>query len=81
MRTSSVALKQRLKHSTGFVDESALLKHELAYCLGQIKRTSALPVLESVLTNEKEDPMVRHEASSISSIYCNVLITIDASLS
>ncbi|THH28259.1 hypothetical protein EUX98_g5921 [Antrodiella citrinella] len=49
--------------SKGFADESALLKHELAYCLGQIKRTSALPVLESVLTNEKEDPMVRHEAA------------------
>ncbi|TBU47425.1 ARM repeat-containing protein [Dichomitus squalens] len=46
-----------------FADESALLKHELAYCLGQMKNTSALPVLESVLANEKEDPMVRHEAA------------------
>lgn len=45
----------------GFADESALLKHELAYCLGQIKRTSALPVLESVLRDETENPMVRHE--------------------
>ncbi|KAI0074576.1 deoxyhypusine hydroxylase [Panus rudis PR-1116 ss-1] len=49
--------------SKGFADESALLKHELAYCLGQMKRTSALPILESVLANEKEDPMVRHEAA------------------
>ncbi|KAI0684928.1 ARM repeat-containing protein [Cytidiella melzeri] len=49
--------------SKGFVDESALLKHELAYCLGQIKRISALPVLESVLCNENEDAMVRHEAA------------------
>ncbi|KAI0789668.1 ARM repeat-containing protein [Abortiporus biennis] len=49
--------------SKGFSDESALLKHELAYCLGQMKKTSALPVLETVLTNEKEDPMVRHEAA------------------
>ncbi|KAI6027688.1 hypothetical protein PISMIDRAFT_30955 [Pisolithus microcarpus 441] len=49
--------------SKGFQDRSALLKHELAYCLGQIKRTSALPVLESVLRNEDEDPMVRHEAA------------------
>ncbi|KAK7690363.1 deoxyhypusine hydroxylase [Cerrena zonata] len=47
----------------GFADESALLKHELAYCLGQIKKTSALPVLEQVLRDEKEDPMVRHEAA------------------
>ena len=45
----------------GFADESALLKHELAYCLGQMKNTRALPVLENVLANEKEDPMVRHE--------------------
>ena len=48
-------------NSLGFADESALLKHELAYCLGQMKNTKALPVLESVLANEKEDPMVRHE--------------------
>ncbi|KAH9933204.1 ARM repeat-containing protein [Epithele typhae] len=49
--------------SKGFADESALLKHELAYCLGQMKNTTALPVLESVLSNEREDPMVRHEAA------------------
>ncbi|KAF5315486.1 hypothetical protein D9619_007222 [Psilocybe cf. subviscida] len=47
----------------GFSDESALLKHELAYCLGQIKKTSALPALESVLRDVSEDPMVRHEAA------------------
>ncbi|KAI0771216.1 ARM repeat-containing protein [Trametes elegans] len=49
--------------SKGFADESALLKHELAYCLGQMKNKNALPVLENVLSNEKEDPMVRHEAA------------------
>ncbi|KIP06708.1 hypothetical protein PHLGIDRAFT_128129 [Phlebiopsis gigantea 11061_1 CR5-6] len=49
--------------SKGFADESALLKHELAYCLGQMKKISALPVLEAVLADEKEDPMVRHEAA------------------
>ncbi|KAN0087538.1 Armadillo-type fold [Tylopilus felleus] len=49
--------------SKGFDDPSALLKHELAYCLGQMKRTSALPVLESVLRKQGEDPMVRHEAA------------------
>ncbi|PPQ67726.1 hypothetical protein CVT25_009332 [Psilocybe cyanescens] len=47
----------------GFKDPSALLKHELAYCLGQIKKTSALPALESVLRDASEDPMVRHEAA------------------
>jgi hypothetical protein len=48
---------------TGFADQSALLKHELAYCLGQMRLASALPVLESVLENLEEDPMVRHEVS------------------
>jgi len=45
----------------GFQDESALLKHELAYCLGQTKNPSALSTLEAVLRNKDEDPMVRHE--------------------
>ncbi|OAX34413.1 ARM repeat-containing protein [Rhizopogon vinicolor AM-OR11-026] len=49
--------------SEGFADQSALLKHELAYCLGQMRLASALPVLESVLENLDEDPMVRHEAA------------------
>ncbi|KAF9267333.1 Deoxyhypusine hydroxylase [Marasmius fiardii PR-910] len=49
--------------SKGFQDPSALLKHELAYCLGQTKNTSALPVLEAVLRDVNEDPMVRHEAA------------------
>ncbi|EIM86033.1 deoxyhypusine hydroxylase [Stereum hirsutum FP-91666 SS1] len=49
--------------SKGFQDQSALLKHELAYCLGQIKDESALPTLETVLADESEDPMVRHEAA------------------
>ncbi|XP_006462760.1 hypothetical protein AGABI2DRAFT_186631 [Agaricus bisporus var. bisporus H97] len=49
--------------SKGFADDSALLKHEFAYCLGQMKLAHALPTLESVLRNTKEDPMVRHEAA------------------
>ncbi|KZT64906.1 ARM repeat-containing protein [Daedalea quercina L-15889] len=49
--------------SKGFADDSALLKHELAYCLGQMKNTAALPTLEAVLADESEDPMVRHEAA------------------
>ncbi|TFY69898.1 hypothetical protein EVJ58_g132 [Rhodofomes roseus] len=49
--------------SKGFADDSALLKHELAYCLGQTKKPFALPTLEAVLANESEDPMVRHEAA------------------
>lgn len=45
-----------------FKDESALLKHELAYCLGQMQDSRAIPVLNEVLKDIKQEPMVRHEA-------------------
>lgn len=45
-----------------FSDESDLLKHELAYCLGQMQDPAAIPVLIKVLENVNEVPMVRHEA-------------------
>ncbi|XP_028857172.1 deoxyhypusine hydroxylase [Denticeps clupeoides] len=48
--------------SQAFVDESALLKHELAYCLGQMQDERAIPVLEVVLKDTSQEPMVRHEA-------------------
>jgi len=48
--------------SEAFVDESALLKHELAYCLGQMQDEQAIPVLETVLKDTNQEPMVRHEA-------------------
>lgn len=47
----------------GFQGPSALLKHELAYVLGQLRNPLALPILTSVLRNLGEDPMVRHEAA------------------
>lgn len=43
-------------------DSSVLLKHEVAYCLGQMQDESANQVLRQVLENEGEDAMVRHEA-------------------
>lgn len=52
-----------------FVDESVLLKHELAYCLGQMQDQRAIPVLRSVLEDKNQDPIVRHEAGSFLS--CN----------
>ncbi|XP_066551902.1 deoxyhypusine hydroxylase [Amia ocellicauda] len=48
--------------SKAFTDDSALLKHELAYCLGQMQDEYAIPSLISVLENTKQEPMVRHEA-------------------
>ncbi|KAK7889140.1 hypothetical protein WMY93_024700 [Mugilogobius chulae] len=48
--------------SKGFSDESALLKHELAYCLGQMQDVRAIPTLTAVLKDTQQEPMVRHEA-------------------
>ncbi|NXK22930.1 DOHH hydroxylase, partial [Arenaria interpres] len=45
-----------------FGDGSALLKHELAYCLGQMQDEAAIPVLIQVLEDTSQEPMVRHEA-------------------
>jgi deoxyhypusine monooxygenase len=41
---------------------SALLKHEIAYCMGQLEDPYALPFLTSVLEDRGENTMVRHEA-------------------
>lgn len=48
--------------SQAFSDESALLKHELAYCLGQMQDRRAIPPLTAVLKDTQQEPMVRHEA-------------------
>ncbi len=45
-----------------FADPSALLKHECAYCLGQIQDPRAVSVLKAVLEDATQEPMVRHEA-------------------
>ncbi len=43
-------------------DDSALLRHEVAYALGQKEDLSAVPVLIDTLRKDI-DPMVRHEAA------------------
>jgi len=48
--------------AAAFTSPSALLKHELAYCLGQTKNLETVPYLYNVLENRQEDPMCRHEA-------------------
>uniref|UniRef100_A0A1A9VE10 Deoxyhypusine hydroxylase n=1 Tax=Glossina austeni TaxID=7395 RepID=A0A1A9VE10_GLOAU len=49
--------------SRGFTGDSALLKHELAYCLGQMQDKRALCILTEVLEDVTQEPMVRHEAA------------------
>lgn len=45
-----------------FNDPSELLKHELAFCLGQMQNATAIPKLSSVLEDEQQPTIVRHEA-------------------
>ena len=40
-----------------------MLKHELAYCLGQTNNFYAAPYLRAVLEDADEDAMCRHEAA------------------
>ncbi len=47
----------------GFNSNSALLRHEVAYVLGQMQNKVAIPKLVEILSNEKEHVMVRHEAA------------------
>ena len=49
--------------AAGFGSLSALLKHELAYCLGQSRHDAAIEPLRNVLKDRQEDPMCRHEAA------------------
>lgn len=42
---------------------SVLLRHEVAYVLGQMQRADAVPFLEAVLTDADENPITRHEAA------------------
>lgn len=48
---------------SGFSSASALLRHELAYVLGQMQDARALPALNRRLEDLGEHVMVRHEAA------------------
>lgn len=43
--------------------DSALLRHELCYILGQMREAYALEVLTAILRDTEDDVMVRHEAA------------------
>ena len=47
----------------GFSSKSALLRHEIAYVLGQMQNPVALPTLVERLEDSNEHVMVRHEAA------------------
>jgi len=48
--------------ATGLTSTSTLLKHEICYVMGQMRDTNAITILEKVLRDATEAPIVRHEA-------------------
>jgi len=46
-----------------FASNSTLLRHEIAYVLGQVQHPSAIETLTRLLEDTTEDEMVRHEAA------------------
>eukprot|EP00210_Caulerpa_lentillifera_P001117 g1078.t1 len=57
---------------TGLHDPSTLLRHEVAYCLGQTQNPKGIPELQRVLMDTNEHPMVRHEAAEALGAICTV---------
>ena len=47
----------------GFKDNSALLRHEVAYVFGQMENEHSVDILEAVLADKTEEDVVRHEAA------------------
>ena len=58
-----------------FSDPSALLKHELAYCLGQMQDAKAIPVLTLILSDRNQEPMVRHEAGVLVFVFGSLIFS------
>lgn len=44
-------------------EDGALMRHELAYILGQMRNIDACPILTAVLMDETDDILVRHESA------------------
>tara|TARA_X000000368_G_scaffold13495_1_gene10807 strand:+ start:753 stop:1232 length:480 start_codon:yes stop_codon:yes gene_type:complete len=49
--------------AAAYASKSALLKHEIAYVMGQMQDSHAVPHLIERLEDKGEDVMVRHEAA------------------
>lgn len=50
-------------HALKNKEDSALLRHELAYILGQMQDNRACALLSTILSDEGDDCMVRHESA------------------
>lgn len=49
--------------AAGLTSRSALLKHELSYCLGRTRNLSSVPYLTQAVLDGTQDLMCRHEAA------------------
>ena len=59
----STAVEAVLALALGFQDSSALFRHEIAFVFGQLSHPASIPSLVNILSNTKEESMVRHEAA------------------
>jgi deoxyhypusine monooxygenase len=57
----SLVVIQTLSNSLEDVRHGALLRHEFAYVMGQLRDERSIPALEKILLDESDDIMVRHE--------------------
>ena len=64
----------------GFSSSSALMRHEIAYVLGQMQEEVTVGALSRQLENTKENNMVRHECAealgSIGNAECTEILTV-----
>lgn len=58
--------------AAGFADDSELLKHEFAYCLGQMQDERAVNHLITVLKDRSQEPVVRHEVRWLSAFITTI---------
>ena len=59
----SLAVIQTLSNSLDDVRHGALLRHEFAYVMGQLRDERSTSALEKTLRDDKDDIMVRHECA------------------
>jgi len=64
-------LCEALRNESG----TALFRHEIAYVLGQMQEASAVPTLQAILENVKDDVVVRHEVC----IFCKCTLQLFSS--
>lgn len=65
MRDNDDAARVRIAVALQNKDDSCLMRHELAYILGQIQDSTACGVLSDILQDTTDDVMVRHEVRSL----------------